>query len=82
MIDKAREYVYVRFKHRGVVRKQLIGRTSEPDAIDKANFQAQQLRHQRRSPIPGFDVRGESSLTMPRIFSNNWTEKSVNRRQA
>src|SRR2546427_7076659 len=62
VIDKARGYIYVRFKHHGVVRKQLIGRTTEPDAIDKANYQAQQLRHQRRAPIPGFDVRRQRIL--------------------
>jgi integrase len=62
VIDKARGYVYVRYKHNGVVRKQLIGRTSEQDVIDKANFQAQQLRHQRRSPVPGYDARKQRML--------------------
>ncbi len=62
MIDKARGYVYVRFKHQDVVRKQLIGRTTEPDVIDRGNFRAQQLRHERRSEIPGFDARKQRLL--------------------
>ncbi len=57
VIDKARGYVYVRFKNQGTVRKELIGRTVETDVIDRANFRAQQLRHNRRSEIPGFDTR-------------------------
>jgi integrase len=57
VIDKARGYVYVRFKHQGAVHKELIGRTAEPEAIDKANFRAQQIRHDRRSQVPGFEAR-------------------------
>src|SRR5262249_35828805 len=62
VIDKARGYVYVRFKQQGAVRKELIGRTTEPDVIDRANFRAQQLRHQRRAEIPGFDARKQRLL--------------------
>jgi integrase len=62
VIDKTRGYVYVRFKHQDMVRKQLIGRTSEPDVIDRANFRAQQLRHERRAEIPGFDARKQRLL--------------------
>jgi integrase len=62
VIDKARGYVYVRFKHQQTVRKELIGRTSEPDVIDKANFRAQQIRHGRRTQISGFDARKERLL--------------------
>jgi len=62
MIDKARGYVYVRFKQQGIVRKQLIGRTSDPEVIDKANFRAQQIRHDRRAQITGFDARKERLL--------------------
>lgn len=62
VIDRARGYVYVRFKRQGVVRKELIGRTTEIDAIDKANFRAQQIRQGRRSAIPGFDGRKERLL--------------------
>ena len=62
IIDKARGYVYVRFKRQGVVRKELIGRTAEIEVIDKANFRAQQIRQGRRSAIPGFDGRRERLL--------------------
>lgn len=62
VIDKARGYVYVRFKHQRVARKELIGRTSEPDVIDKANFRAQQIRCARRHPVPGFYGRRERLL--------------------
>jgi hypothetical protein len=61
VIDKARGYVYVRFKHQQTVRKELIGRTSEPGIIDKANFRSQQIRRGRRSQIPGFDARKDAS---------------------
>ena len=57
VIDKARGYIYVRFKRQGFTRKELIGRTTEPAVIDKANFRAQQIRHGRRAQIPGFDAR-------------------------
>ena len=62
VIDKARGYVYVRFKRQGLVRKELIGRTTDPDVIDRANFRAQQIRHDRRSEIPGFDPRKKRLL--------------------
>ena len=62
VIDKGRRYVYVRFKRQGCTRKELIGRTTEPDVIDKANFRAQQIRHGRRAQIPGFDARKERLL--------------------
>jgi integrase len=62
VIDKARGYVYVRFKHQQVARKQLIGRTSEPEVIDKANCRAQQIRRDRRAHIPGFEARKERLL--------------------
>src|SRR5262245_52766327 len=62
VIDKARGYVYVRLKHRGTVYKELIGRTTEPDVIDRANFRAQHLRHERRAEIPGFDARRQRLL--------------------
>jgi integrase len=62
VIDKGRGYVYVRFKRQGCTRKELIGRTTEPDVIDKANFRAQQIRHGRRAQIPGFDARKERLL--------------------
>jgi integrase len=57
VIDKPRGYVYVRFKRQGLVRKELIGKTTDPEAIDKANFRAQQIRHNRRAQVPGFDAR-------------------------
>src|SRR5947208_15267709 len=62
VVDKTRGYIYVRFKHQGVVRKDLIGRTSEADGIDKANFRAQQIRYQRRAPVAGFDPRRQRLL--------------------
>ena len=57
VIDKARGYVYVRFKRRGLVRKELIGRTTEADVIDRANFRAQQVRNRRRTEGDGFEPR-------------------------
>lgn len=62
VIDRARGYVYVRFKRQGVVRKELVGRTTEADAIDRANFRAQQIRHRRRTDVPGFEARRERLL--------------------
>lgn len=62
MIDRARGYVYVRFKSQGVVRKELIGRTTELNAIDRANFRAQQIRHRRRAEVPEFEPRRERLL--------------------
>lgn len=62
VIDRARGYVYVRFKRQGVVRKELIGRTTEADAVDRANFRAQQIRHHRRADVPGFEARRERLL--------------------
>src|SRR5436190_22800721 len=62
LIDRARGYVYVRFKNHGVVHKELVGKTSEVDAIEKANFRAQQIRQQRRGQIPGFDPRKQRIL--------------------
>jgi integrase len=57
VIDRARGYVYVRFKRQGLVRKELIGRTTDLDAIDRANFRAQQVRHRRRANGEGFELR-------------------------
>jgi integrase len=62
VIDKARGYVYVRYRIQGTTRKELIGRTTAPDVIDRANFRAQQLHHNRRSEIPGFDARKQRLL--------------------
>jgi integrase len=55
VIDRARGYVYVRYKRQGIVRKELIGRVSGVDVVDRANFRAQQIRHARRAHIPGFE---------------------------
>jgi integrase len=63
VIDKARGYVYVRYRIQGTIRKELIGRTTTPDVIDRANFRAQQLHNERRSEIPGFDPRKQRLLT-------------------
>jgi integrase len=57
VIDRSRGYVYVRYKRQGVVRKELIGRTTDIDSIDRANFRAQQIRHHKRAEIPGFEAR-------------------------
>jgi integrase len=62
IIDKARGYVYVRFKRHGMVRKELIGLTTDPEGIDKANFRAQQIRQDRRAQVPGFDSRKKRLL--------------------
>jgi integrase len=62
IIDKTRGYVYVRFKRQGLVRKELIGRTTDPEVIDRANFRAQQIRRDSRSEIPGFDPRKKRLL--------------------
>jgi len=62
VIDRARGYVYVRFKRQGLVRKELIGRTTEAEAIDRANFRAQQIRHRRRADGSGFEPRRERLL--------------------
>ena len=57
VIDRARGYIYVRYKHQGQVRKELIGRTTEPEALDRANFRAQQVRHRRRADGSDFQAR-------------------------
>ncbi|MEO5951090.1 MAG: tyrosine-type recombinase/integrase [Chloroflexia bacterium] len=57
VIDRARGYVYVRFTRQGLVRKELIGRTTDADAIDRANFRAQQIRHRRRADGSEFEPR-------------------------
>src|ERR1700730_1353525 len=62
VIDRARGYVYVRFKRQGMVRKELIGRTTDAEAIDRANFRAQQIRHRRRTDGSGFEPRSERLL--------------------
>src|SRR5262249_25601933 len=62
VIDKARGYVYVRFKQQGTARKELIGRTTQTDVIGRANFRAQQIHQQRRTEIPGFDPRKQRLL--------------------
>lgn len=58
-VDKPRGYVYVRFQRDGLIRRELIGRTTDVDVIDRANFRAQQIRHDKRRQIPGFHVREE-----------------------
>src|SRR5262245_27951019 len=82
VIDKARGYVYVRFKHQGVVRKQIIGRTCEADVIDKANFRELQIRHQIRAQVPGFDVRKQRMLVedAPDLFLRLHGEKRESKR--
>ncbi|MGI9072745.1 MAG: tyrosine-type recombinase/integrase [Bryobacteraceae bacterium] len=62
IIDRARGYVYVRWKNNGKVRKELTGRTTDPEAIDKANFRILQIRRARRAQIPGFDSRKQRLL--------------------
>src|SRR5262249_24507649 len=62
VIDKARGYVYVRFKRQGLVRKELMGLTTDPEVIDKANFRAQQIRLDRRSQVPGYETRKKRLL--------------------
>lgn len=62
VIDRARGYVYVRFKRNGEVRKELIGRTTEPEAIDRANFRAEQLRTAQRAGLPGFETKRQRML--------------------
>jgi hypothetical protein len=42
--------------------KELIGRTTEVDVIDRANFRSQQLCAQRRRALPEFDARTERLL--------------------
>jgi hypothetical protein len=62
VIDRGRGYVYVRFTRQGVVRKELIGRTTDIDVIDKANFRAQHIRNGRRAQVPDFDPRKQRLL--------------------
>jgi integrase len=62
VVDRQRGYVYVRFKRNGVTRKELIGRTTDVEAIDQANFRAQQLRATRRIGVPGFEGKRERIL--------------------
>jgi integrase len=62
VVDRRRGYVYVRFIRQGVVRKELIGRTTDIDVFDKANVRAQQIRSRRRLEIPGFDSRRQRLL--------------------
>src|SRR5215218_5109695 len=62
VIDRRRGYVYVRLKYRGLSRKELIGRTTDVDVIDRANFRAQNLRQGRRAEIPGFELRRQRLL--------------------
>ncbi len=62
VIDRSRGYVYVRTKRQGIVRKELIGRTTAADVVDKANFRAQQIRHAKRAQIQGFEPRRERLL--------------------
>src|SRR5216683_3413808 len=62
IIDRARGYVYVRYIRQGVVRKELIGRTTDVDVFDKANFRAQHIRQGRRAGIPDFEPRKQRLL--------------------
>lgn len=62
VIDRSRGYVYVRFKRSGITRKELIGRTSAPGVIDRANARSQQLTAGLRAGVPGHDVRRERML--------------------
>ena len=62
VIDRARGYVYVRYIRQGVVRKELIGRTTDVDVFDKANFRAQHIRQGRRAGIPDFEPRKQRLL--------------------
>lgn len=62
VIDRSRGYVYVRLKQGTKTHKELIGRTTDADVIDKANFRAQQMRSNRRSPIAGFEGKRERML--------------------
>ncbi len=62
LIDR-RGYVYVRAKRQGVVRKELIGRTTDVDVIDRANFRAQAIRYGRYSQGDGFEGRKQRLLT-------------------
>jgi integrase len=62
VVDRGRGYVYVRYIRQGIVRKELIGRTTDVDVFDKANFRAQQIRNGRRASIPGFDARRQRLL--------------------
>jgi integrase len=61
LIDK-RGYVYVRLKRRFVERKELVGRTTDANVIDKANFRAQALRYSRWSDGAGFEGRKQRLL--------------------
>ena len=61
LIDR-RNYVYVRLKHGGIERKVLVGRTTDPDVIDKANFRAQTLRQAKRSNPHSFPGRAQRLL--------------------
>jgi integrase len=49
VIDKCRGYVYVRITRNGRVCKELIGRTTDADVIDRANMRAQYLRSTRHT---------------------------------
>jgi len=62
MIDRRRGYVYVRFKRRGVVRKELVGRTTDVDVFDRANARAQHLRNNRRILGSDFEPRKQRLL--------------------
>ena len=57
IIDRARGYVYVRYRIGGQKRKELIGRTAEPEVIDRANFRAITIRHGRRTQGSDFEPR-------------------------
>lgn len=57
VIDRARGYVYVRYRAGGRKRKELIGRTAEPEVIDHANFRAITIRHGRRAQGSDFEPR-------------------------
>jgi integrase len=62
VIDRGRGYVYVRFKRQGLVRKELIGRTTDVDVIEKANVRARHLRSSRRSTDSMFEPRWQRLL--------------------
>jgi integrase len=56
VIDK-RGYVYVRYRVAGGRPKELIGKTTDPEVIDRANFRAIAIRHGRRRQGSDFEPR-------------------------
>jgi hypothetical protein len=62
LIDKDRNYVFVRFQIQGIIHKEWIGRTTDLDTFDRANFRAQQVRQRRRAEVDGFQLRRQRLL--------------------